>query len=223
MLSNFEASLDAVLSHEGGYVNHPADPGGATNKGITIGTLKKVGIDVDGDGDSDIVDLKMLRRSDCAKVYKTFYWDCVKGDELPPGVDYAVFDLAVNSGVGRGAKFLQRALGVTEDGVIGPMTLIKVREQDPVALAQSICDIRMAFLKRVKNPKTGALLWTTFGRGWKARVDECRASSSKMAAARSSAVPPRTPHPIPTPAPVAAHGKGDLIRRPNFMDWLLRK
>ena len=101
MRSNFPAALEAILKHEGGFVDHPRDPGGATNKGITIGTLKRLGIDVDGDGDSDLADLKSLRHEHVARVYKLFYWDAVKADLLPSGLDYTVADFAVTSGPSR--------------------------------------------------------------------------------------------------------------------------
>ena len=215
MKDNFTRCLALVLKHEGGYVNHPKDPGGATNKGITIGTLKSVGIDVDGDGDSDIVDLKNLRQKDLEFVYRKFYWDCVKGDELPSGVDYAAFDLAVNSGVGRSVKFLQRAVGVTEDGVIGPMTMIKIKQMSPAKLAGDICDIRLKFLMGLKT-------WATFGKGWGSRVKECRAMSVSMAAA----LPVQAPKPVSAPvvalavanaapAPSLAPGKVDIPAAPK--------
>jgi hypothetical protein len=102
--SNFERAMPLVLRHEGGFVNHPKDPGGATNLGVTIGTARRLGIDVDGDGDTDIIDIKLLKPKDAAKVYRAEYWNKVKGDQLPSGVDYAVFDFAVNSGPGSGRQ-----------------------------------------------------------------------------------------------------------------------
>ena len=99
MQSNFARALANVLVHEGGFVNHPKDPGGATNKGITIATFRKW---VKRDGTID--DLKNISAADVAKVYRKHYWDKVRGDDLPSGVDYAVFDYAVNSGPGRAAK-----------------------------------------------------------------------------------------------------------------------
>lgn len=195
MRANFPAALDAVLRHEGGFVDHPDDPGGATNKGITIGTLKRIGIDVDGDGDSDLADLKALRRSDVERVYRLFYWDAVKADLLPSGVDYAVFDFAVNSGVSRAAKALQRILGVEQDSNIGPKTLAALAGTDAAALVTSLCDGRMQFLKAIKG-------WRTFGRGWTARVDDVRAMALRLAKA-----PPVAPV-APPPAPSVAHDTG---------------
>lgn len=181
MLSNFPKSLDAVLVHEGGFVNDPRDPGGATNKGVTIGTLKRLGIDVDGDGDSDINDLKALRRVDLEKVYKTFYWDAVKGDLLPSGLDYAVFDFAVNSGPGRAAMKLQGLLGVTMDGDIGPRTLAALAKCNTTALITSYAEARLSFMRILRHPVTHALLWATYGRGWERRVQEVKAMALTMA------------------------------------------
>lgn len=168
MLTNYAKALPLILKHEGGFVNHPNDPGGATNKGVTIGTLKRLGIDVDGDGDSDIVDLRSLRQSDVERVYKLFYWDAVKADHLPSGVDYAVADFAVNSGPSRGAKHLQKVVGVAQDGDIGPKTLAAVAKRDPQDVVSALCDSRLRFLRGLKT-------WGTFGKGWGRRVAEVRA------------------------------------------------
>lgn len=209
MNANFDRALPEILRHEGGFVNHPKDPGGATNKGITIGTLRRLGIDVDGDGDSDIADLKGLRHEHVARVYKLFYWDAVKADLLPSGVDYTVADFAVNSGPGRAAKHLQRALGVAQDGSIGPKTLAAAAEADPVAVISAIHGSRMRFLQ-------GLPIWPTFKGGWTRRVDEVRAKSLAMAASPSrpvavspppvSGVKPDRPRPrlVPAPAPAPA-------------------
>lgn len=196
MRNNFEKALPAILKHEGGYVNHPKDPGGATNKGITIGTLKRLGIDVDGDGDSDIADLKGLRHEHVARVYKLFYWDAVKADLLPPGVDYTVADFAVNSGPSRAAKHLQAAVGVVQDGDIGPKTLAAVAKADPEDIIRAIHASRMRFLRGLKT-------WATFGKGWSRRVDDVLALSLKMLGDDPVGVVPRRV----TKAPVAASPK----------------
>lgn len=186
--ANFAAALSGVLAHEGGFVNHPKDPGGATNLGVTLGTAKRLGIDVDGDGDTDIIDIKLLKPDDAAKVYRAEYWDKVRGDDLPSGVDYAVFDFAVNSGPSRAAKFLQRVLGVTQDGVIGPVTLSAAQNTDPEAVIRNLCDQRQAWLQTLST-------FVTFGKGWTRRVQEVKAKALSMAAEKP------TERPSPSPAP----------------------
>lgn len=173
MQSNFAESLKLVLRHEGGFVDHPADPGGATNLGITIGVAKRYGVDMDGDGDTDIADMKKLTVDVASKIYKGEYWDKVKGDQLPAGLDYAVFDFAVNSGVSRSAKYLQALLGVTQDGMIGPQTLAALKGKDVKSLINQLCDRRLVFLQ-------GLSTWKTFGKGWGNRVAGVRSSALKM-------------------------------------------
>ncbi len=159
--------MPRILRHEGGFVNHPSDPGGATNRGVTIGTLRKLGIDKDGDGDSDVADLRMLTEADAAKVFKRFYADPVQADLLPVGLDYAMTDFAVNSGPTRAALHLQRILGVTADGHIGPQTLAAVAKRDPADLIEALSESRLRFLRALKT-------WPTFGNGWQRRVDDVR-------------------------------------------------
>lgn len=176
MKANFDRALSEVLRHEGGFSNHPADPGGATNLGITIGTARRLGIDVDGDGDTDILDIKRLRIEDAAKVYRAEYWNKIDGDYLPSGVDFAVFDFAVNSGVSRASRFLQQQLGVTVDGIIGPKTVEAAQRIDPAIVINGLCDRRMAFLRGLKT-------FGTFGKGWTRRVTEVRGVALAMAKA----------------------------------------
>jgi lysozyme family protein len=170
MKGTFLLALPRVLKHEGGFVDHPSDPGGATNKGVTIGTLKRLGIDVDSDGDVDVVDLMALRLEHLELIYRIFYWDAVRADLLPSGLDYAVFDFAVNSGPARAAEHLQRIVGVTADGDIGPMTLAAVARHDAATLVEALCNSRLRFLK-------GRKIWATFGKGWTRRVEEVRAQA----------------------------------------------
>jgi lysozyme family protein len=111
MNTNFDKSLVELLKHEGGYVNHPSDPGGRTNHGVTQ--------DVWEDWIDHAVneaEMKALTPNKVAPLYREMYWDRVKGDKLPSGVDYCVFDAAVNSGVSRAAKWLQTTVGAVADG-----------------------------------------------------------------------------------------------------------
>lgn len=160
-MSAFAEALVRVLVHEGGYVNHPKDPGGATNRGV----IQRV---YDGYRERKNLPLRSVKEITDAEVkdiYKTQYWDAVKGDKLPVGVSYVVFDGAVNSGPGQSIKWLQRALGVTADGAIGEVTLAAVQNHpDHLKLISDICDRRMAFLRALKT-------FATFGNGWTRRVN----------------------------------------------------
>jgi lysozyme family protein len=174
MRESFEHALSLTLAHEGGWSDHPKDPGGATNMGVTIGTLKRLRIDVDGDGDSDIADLRKLRRADVAKVYRVFYWDAVRADLLPAGVDLAVFDFAVNSGPAQASKVLQRIVGADPDGDIGPKTLAALAKADAQMVVAALSDRRLRFLRSLKT-------WATFGKGWARRVEEIREAALVLA------------------------------------------
>lgn len=198
-----------ILRHEGGFVDHPNDPGGATNLGVTIGTLKRLGIDVDGDGDSDIADLRKLRIEDAVLVYRRFYWDKVEGDLLPIGLDYAVVDYAVNSGVSRAAKALQGVVGASRDGVIGPKTIAAARAAGVFATIETLCDQRMGFLRSLRT-------WGTFGRGWTRRVNEVRNTALNDANGR----PPVAPDVEPPETPQRASGW--LVRLVQAVIGMLR-
>lgn len=169
MQSSFDRALSAVLKHEGGFVNHPKDPGGATNKGITLATFRKW---VKKGGTA--ADLKALTTAQAAKVYRGQYWNKIHGDELPAGIDYAVFDFAVNSGVSRAARYLQGLVGVKADGVIGPKTIAAVNKHFSRDLIHKLCDDRMAFLRRLPTFKT-------FGKGWTRRVEGVRKLALQLA------------------------------------------
>ena len=131
MEANFQRALALVLKHEGGFADHPSDPGGATNKGITLKTFRQY---VKHNG--TVADLKRITDAQVATVYKLHYWNKVKGDDLPAGVDYAVFDFAVNSGPKRAAEYLQSLLLVKVDGIIGPQTIAAAKRADAGQLNQ---------------------------------------------------------------------------------------
>jgi lysozyme family protein len=163
MEANFFKSLEMVLHHEGGFVQHPDDPGGATNKGITHKTYA----DFLGRPLEDVSELKNIPEEHVQLIYKNGYWDKVKGDELPGGVDLCVFCWAVNSGPGRAAKALQKIVMVSQDGAIGPKTLIAVSEMTPTEIIENMTKQRIEFYK-------GLNTFDTFGRGWLRRAKETR-------------------------------------------------
>lgn len=167
--STLEKSMPHVFKVEGGYVDHPADPGGATNLGVTIGTLRawrKKPVTK--------ADVKALSKAEATAIYKAQYWDKVAGDDLPVGLDYAMFDFGINSGPRRAVEFLQRILGVKVDGVIGIMTLEAVATHPATHLIKSLCDARLAWLRRLKT-------WGTFGKGWTRRIEHVRATALSFA------------------------------------------
>jgi lysozyme family protein len=170
MKSNFESALKAVLHHEGGFVHHKDDPGGMTNLGCT----KKVWEEHCGH-EVDEKAMRALTPSDVAPLYKRKYWDKINGDELPDGVDYAVFDCSINSGPGRAAKFLQSCAGVEPDGGIGPKTLAAVKAIVPSDLVQDYSKRRLSFMMDLPT-------WGTFGKGWTRRVNEVEQVALKMIA-----------------------------------------
>ena len=168
MRENFEKSLAELLKHEGGFVNHPSDPGGATNLGVTQAVWE--------DWIDRVVseeNMKALTPAKVAPLYREMYWDRIKGDKLPSGVDYLVFDAAVNSGVSRAAKWLQMTVGAVADGAIGEQTLKQVLLTNPQMIIDKYCSIRLEFLK-------GRSTWPTFGKGWERRVEEVRVTALKM-------------------------------------------
>ena len=160
MKDNLESSLKAILHHEGGYVNHPKDPGGETNLGVTKRVYEEFG---------GTKDMKELTVEDVAPIYKKGYWDKMKGDELPNGLDLCVFDFGVNAGPGRSAKYLQTMIGTVADGGIGPNTLAKLREYvEEHGLATAIDNFQEARQEYYEKLST----FDTFGKGWTRRVDE---------------------------------------------------
>lgn len=168
MNNNFEKALALVLEHEGGWSNHPKDPGGATMKGVTQAVYDAYR-KMRGRGPQSV---KFISDEELRAIYKFQYWDKVQGDFLPSGLDYAVFDFAVNSGVTRAAKYLQAVVGVAQDGQIGARTLAVITS--PVAVINALCDRRISFLRNLKT-------FMTFGKGWTRRVQGVRAHALEMA------------------------------------------
>jgi lysozyme family protein len=158
MKDNWKKSFELMLASEGGYVNHPSDPGGMTNLGVT----KRVWEEWVG-RESNEKEMRSLTPEMVEPLYKRKFWDACKCDDMPSGIDYLVFDFAVNAGVGRSAKILQSAVGVTPDGGIGPITLAAVKAQDPAELVQKFSDAKEAFYRSLNT-------FETFGKGWLNRV-----------------------------------------------------
>jgi len=168
MKSNFDKCLAMLLEHEGGYVNSKHDRGGMTNLGVT----RRVYEDWIG-RESTEQEMRDLTPDDVAPIYKKNYWDRVKGDQLPSGVDWCAFDWAVNSGSGRPAKAIQRAVGATQDGAIGNQTLGLVAEKDPKFIIDYVYTVRQAFYESLDDFKH-------FGRGWSRRNTETLHQAMKM-------------------------------------------
>lgn len=170
MKQNFDLAMREILLHEGGYVDHPKDPGGATNMGITFETLQRWrGKPITKQ------DVKDLTREEVIKIYRVLYADPVMFDQLPSGLDLAVLDFGVNSGPKRAIIGLQRLLGVADDGKLGPITLKAVSEiKDVKTFINRYQDDRLRFLKQLST-------FPTFGKGWTRRVESVRKASLELA------------------------------------------
>jgi lysozyme family protein len=157
--ASYPDAIKWVLIHEGGYVNHPRDPGGATNRGVIQRTYdayrRRMGLPVRS--------VREITENEVHAIYREQYWNAVRGNDLPAGVDYLTFDYGVNSGPGRAIKDLQRVVGARPDGSIGNETMQKVGEMPPEEIIRRVCERRMRFLRGLKH-------WSTFGRGWTRRV-----------------------------------------------------
>lgn len=158
----FDACLDHVLAAEGGYVNHPADPGGATNLGITRRTLSEF-----REAEASEDDVRALTRAEAREIYRARYWTPMRCAELPAGVDLMVFDFGVNAGPGRSLRLLQRSVGVKADGSVGPVTLAAAQACRATDLIDRLAEGRVAYYR-------GLAAFPTFGRGWVRRVDLAR-------------------------------------------------
>lgn len=170
----FTVALEEVLHHEGGYVNHPSDPGGRTNRGVTQRTWETwIG------KPASEADMRALTVDDVRPLYRKRYWDEVRGDDLPGPLALCVFDFAVNAGPARAARFLQRLVGVAIDGVIGPATIAAVAGYTAKHGAASAV---RAYQDARRHYYQGLSTFPTFGKGWMRRVDEVEAAALEMAA-----------------------------------------
>jgi len=162
MRVNFKSSLTEVLKSEGGYSDHPKDPGGATNKGITLRTYNYF-----THKDKTKADLRNITDYEVQNIYLTGYWVKCHCDFLPSGVDYCLFDAAVNSGPTRATRWLQQAVDVKIDGIFGSKTMRSINGYTPGEIIEVFCDIRLRFLRGLKT-------WDDFGNGWGKRVERVK-------------------------------------------------
>lgn len=196
-MTRFHACLSETLRWEGGYSDHPADPGGPTMCGV----IQRV---YDGFRLScglPVRPVREINRTEIEAIYRRSYWDAVAGDALPPGIDLAVFDFGVNSGPPRAVRHLQRALGVADDGHIGPATIAAARAANPAEIVARIMQSRRTFLRQIPHAPH-------FLKGWLRRCDgvEQVAGMAALSAAGDSAVRSRPPADwavgtVTTPAP----------------------
>lgn len=196
--STYPEAIRRLLLHEGGYTNHPKDPGGPTNFGITIFDYRKY---IKAGGTAE--DVRRMNVEEAKAIYKSKYWDVGRGDQLNPGVDYSVFDYGVNSGTGRSGKVLRRCCGMdASTSVVTAEVVAAANKRDPVVLADAINDERLHFLQNLKT-------WSTFGPGWGRRVKEVRVFSEALATkkAKTAALPAPGVQPIP--------GKGEIPKPPT--------
>lgn len=214
MKENFEPSLRYVLAHEGGYVNDPDDAGGATNRGITQKTYdghrRRKGLPVRA--------VRGITPAEIAEIYRDQYWRPIRGDDLPAGLDYAVFDYGVNSGTGRAIKHLQEVLGVKIDGVIGELTLAAIAEREIVGLIEAYTERRMRFLRGIKS-RSGQGGWKKFGRGWTRRVlGEHAGTQAEDTGVIDRAVAMATDQPLPPPSKAPVPGKAVEVERTSAVE-----
>lgn len=159
MKENYDFCLQQVLKYEGGYSNHKLDPGGSTMRGVTQDVY-------DGwrkSHNQAVQSVKNISNDELQGIYRQLYWDKIRGDDLPSGLDLAVFDFAVNSGVSRASKYLQSIVGTPQDGIIGPVTIQAAK----MYVAQALTDKRLGFMKSLS-------IWPTFGKGWQARINDVK-------------------------------------------------
>jgi lysozyme family protein len=168
MNSNWQKSFELMLKSEGGFVNHPSDPGGMTNLGVTKATWENwVG------RESDEAEMRSLTPEKVEPLYKKKYFDAVRGDELPVGLDYLLFDFAVNAGAGRAIKTLQSAVGVTPDGGFGPLTMAAVQAIEPQELIERFSQAKEDFYRSLNT-------FNVFGKGWLNRVADVKLKANSM-------------------------------------------
>lgn len=192
--ATYDEALRRILADEGGYSNDAGDPGGPTKYGITIIDARKY-----WKPNATAEDVRGMPLAVAKDIYRKHYWAPVRGDELPPGVDYAVMDYGVNSGIGRPDKVLRRQLGVPPGPLFDDALIAAIKKAKPATVAANLCDERLAFLQALRT-------WPTFGKGWGRRVAGVRAASIRMAVS-----------PSVSPQPVLPPGK--ISPQPAKLPW----
>ena len=168
MIGNFQTALKNLLEDEGGFSNDKRDPGGITNLGITLRTWQQWQRRV-----VDAQEMRNLTADQVTPLYRENYWNAVKGDQLPNGVDYLVFDFAVNAGVRKAIQTLQKVLEVKTDGVIGPVTLTAIKEADPEELIREFTEAKEDHYKSLDT-------FEDFGEGWMARSERVEQRATEL-------------------------------------------
>lgn len=151
---SFDTAFHELLGHEGGYSNHPNDPGGETMWGVTRRVARENGY---------TGEMREMPAEVAKRIYRKDYWDPVRADELPDVIRYAVFDAAVNSGVRQSIRWLQTAVGAKSDGIIGPQTLSMTQKVDPEVTLRKMLAVRLRFMTNLNT-------WGSFGKGWARRI-----------------------------------------------------
>lgn len=220
--SSYDEALRRLLAHEGGYVNHPSDPGGPTNFGITLADYRKY-----RKPDATAADVRSMRLDEAKAIYRAKYWNAQRCDQLPAGVDYSIFDYGVNSGPGRSGKVLRRVLGLPDHTpAVTDDVLQALAKRDPKAVIAAINDERLSFLKRLRT-------WPSFGAGWSRRVAEVRSVSLRLASGQrtsstATADPKSAPGKGAVPAPtdakkviVGVGTAGPVATGGSYWDWIV--
>ena len=167
MLSNFQKSLNYILQSEGLFVDNPADSGGATMKGITLSNyriFKK-------NSHLTVNDLKNISDADVHDIYLSNYWNPARCSDLPSGIDYCVFDFAINAGVGRSIKTIQKCVGADVDGVLGAITISLIKQANPTILINQFSNEKEAFYQNIVANKPSQ---SVFLKGWLNRIDQVK-------------------------------------------------
>lgn len=165
----FDLAHRFVKRWEGGWSDHPADPGGLTRWGITLRALRAFGVDLNRDGRIDRADLAAMTEAEAAAFYRRHYWDAIQGDRLPPALALVLYDAAVNQGPGRAIRWLQAALGARVDGIIGPETRGRLAIHWPTHQREILRDVLAARALHY----SGLAQLAVFGRGWFRRLAAC--------------------------------------------------